>query len=546
MITRNEKARAFILFLIFCLCYGIIIANLYHIQIMQGEFFSQLAKQQYYLSTTQTPPRAAIYDRSGKQFLAHNKQALSAFITPRSISDHKKLNAFLRKNFPAAYSQLPSKKDKHFMYIKRHLSQSEIDLITKAKLPDIYFLTEHRRFYPVASTGNLVGITDLDNNGLFGIELQYNEQLKGTPTTYFLEKDARSGHFYLSKQMISQGKEGVPLQLTIDADLQFLIDEELSNWLQKYNSKEGAVLVMDPKTGEILAMVCHPHFDPNNTQTINQELTKNKIITECYELGSVIKICSALAALAEGVVTPDELIDCKNTKSTYIDGRLINTVIEAGTIPFTEVIVKSNNIGIAQVAKRLGPKLYDHYMRMGFGKKTGIQFPGEQKGFVNHPDKWSKQSIISLSYGYEVSASLLQLACVFCMIANDGVPIIPQLIKNNQTTASSSKPIYPPDVIAIIKDMLLQTTEHGTTKRAGIKGYTVMSKTGTANMLIDGVYNKQRNIYTCAGIIKKGDYQRVVVTFVKEATGSELYASIVAAPLFEKVATKTIIHERIV
>ena len=379
MITNNEKMRAVLILLLFCLCYGIIIANLYHIQIMQGDFFSQLAKQQYYLTTTQTPPRAPIYDRTGNQFLAHNKQALSAFITPRSIADPKKLQTFLRKHFPAAHAQLPHKKDKHFMYIKRHLSPAEIDLITKANLPDIYLLTEHRRYYPVASAGNLVGITDIDNNGLFGIELQYNDQLAGTPTTYFLEKDARSGHFYLSKQMISEGKEGIPIQLTIDADLQFLIDEELCNWLASFNSKEGAALVMDPKTGEILAMVCYPHFDPNNTGTINQEQTKNKIITESYELGSVIKICAALAALAEGVVTPDELIDCKNAKSAYIDGRLINTVIEAGIIPFTEVIVKSNNIGIAQVAKRLGPKLYDHYVRMGFGKKTGINFPGNKK-----------------------------------------------------------------------------------------------------------------------------------------------------------------------
>jgi cell division protein FtsI (penicillin-binding protein 3) len=543
MVTAIERFRAGILFVLFTLCYTIIIAHLYHVQIVQAPFFENLAKQQYHLTTTQNPPRAPIYDRSGKQFLAHNKQCLSAFITPRSINDLKKLNSFLRAHFPTAYEMLPQKKDKHFMYIKRHLNESEIKKIQSAQLPDIYFLTEQRRYYPVASTGTIVGLTDIDNNGLFGIELQYNQQLAGTPTTFFLEKDARSGHFYLSKHTMIAGKEGTPIQLTLDADLQFLIDEELKTWLNQMQSKEGAVLIMDPASGDIVSMVCYPHFNPNATEIVNQEETKNKIITETYELGSVIKVCCALAALAEGIVTPDELIDCTGLKSAYIDGRLINTVHPAGIIPFTEVIVQSNNIGIAQVAKRLGPKIYDHYMRMGFGKKTNIDFPGEQKGFVNPPNKWSKQSIISLSYGYEITASLLQLACFFCLIANNGVPITPSLIKKSKPDHPKD-PVYPATIISSIKDILLETTEHGTTKRARIKGYSVMSKTGTANTLVNGIYDQHKNIYTCAGIVQKGDYKRVIVTFVKEATGNNLYASTVAAPLFEKVASKMIIHER--
>ena len=179
-------------------------------------------------------------------------------------------------------------------------------------------------------------------------------------------------------------------------------------------------------------------------------LTKNTVVTEAYELGSVFKICVALAALEEGVVTPDELIDCKNTKTTFIDGRKINTVHEAGIIPFEEVIAQSNNIGIAQVAQRLGTKIYDHYPRLGFSKKSGIPFPGENKGFINPPNKWSKQSIISLSYGYEVSANLLQLARAFSIIANGGYWIDPRITFDNQLPRNKKK-LYSDESIPLSK-----------------------------------------------------------------------------------------------
>jgi len=323
-----------------------------------------------------------------------------------------------------------------------------------------------------------------------------------------------------------------------------------------------------------------------------------------------MKVCAALAALEEGVVTPQELIDCKNTLTTQVDGRTINTVQAHGIIPFTDVIALSNNIGIAIVAKRLGTTLYDHYKRLGFGTKTGIEFPGENSGFVNPVDKWSKQSIISLSYGYEVSATILQLACAFCTIAT-GYKVKPTLIlglnpsihpfhehsgraEGGQNTLSSNNPsldaiksipvaeesknkllyspnnnkdltplalsvpagdvskgtnvkkLYSDESRTIIKEILEKTTLYGTARRARMKGYRVMSKTGTANMLIDGKYDPEKNLYSCAGIIEKDDYQRVIVTFVKQANKKNIYASTVAVPLFESVAERMLIHDTII
>ena len=549
--------------------YAAVGINLYIIQIKQHDFYTKLAEQQYHVTITQTPQRGPIFDRTGRNYLAMNKDYIAAFILPTQMKDKKQTLKFLKKHFPHTIARFEKNKHKHFMFIKRRLSPEEIELIKEENNPDIFLLSEPGRYYPLASASPLIGLTSIDNKGLLGLELLYNNTLAGQPTTYHLEKDARSGYYYFKKETTVQGDLGQPLYLTIDADLQFLVQEAVQQTVDKFSSKEAAVIIMDPQNGEIITMLSYPYFNPNNPQSTNNENFKNRIITDAHELGSVMKVCAALAALEEGVVTPDELIDCKNSITTQIDGRTINTVRANGIIPFTDVIALSNNIGIAIVAKRLENRIYDHYKKLGFGTKTNIKFPGENTGFVNPPEHWSKQSIISLSYGYEVSSTLLQLACAFCIIAT-GYKVTPTLISSYASTSSartgleSSQEINPLSVrtepvevnerqklysdasLNTIKEILERTTLHGTARRAAIKGYRVMSKTGTANMLIDGKYDPHHNIYTCAGIVEKDNYQRVIVTFVKESQQKNIYASTVAVPLFESVAERMLIHDKII
>ena len=526
------------------------------IQIMQSSFYSNLGKQQYNITITMQPERAPIYDRTGEKFLAINKDTLSAFILPKQVKSQEILVQFLEKHFPEKIKILEKSKNKHFMFIQRKLTDKQIEIIKKSNIADIHLLKEQSRFYPIESTSTIVGITDIDNNGLSGLELKYNKKLSGKPTTFFLEKDARSGHFYFKKETKVRGKIAEPITVTIDSNLQFLVAQELKESITQYNAKEGAVLVINPENGDITAIANYPYFDPNNTQSFSSQNCHNKAITQVYELGSVIKVFAALAAIEEEVVTKDEIIDCKNKKTTYIDGRKINTVKAHGKITFSEVVEKSNNIGIAIIAKRVGEKLYDHYKKIGFGEKTTIGFPAEPRGFVNPPHKWSKQSIISLSYGYEISATLLQLARAFCMIAQDGMPVYPRLVfEKNETKQKEqfSTPLYSKKSIDTIKKILENTTLKGTARKARIKGYDVMCKTGTANLLVNGTYSQDDNIFTCAGIVQKDNYKRVIVTFVKEVEPSytksgikrKVYAQSVAVPLFEKVAKKTLIHDKI-
>jgi cell division protein FtsI (penicillin-binding protein 3) len=539
-----------LLFFILVGAYGLIALNLYRIQIMHHDFYIRMGQSQYSTLVKINPPRAFIVDRTGKQFLAINKESMCAFCLPKQVKNESALIEFLKQYFPDRLEHYLKHKDKSFLYIERRLTDFKIDLIKNSKIDGIYLVCEPSRYYPMASAGQIIGATNVDNVGIFGIEFLCDEQLAGTPSYYLLQKDARSGYYYFTRKTQQEGQQGEQIQLTIDGDLQFLVHEQVAETVKKFQAKEGAALVMNPDNGHILAMVSIPSCDPNDMKNVDMECAKNKVVTENYELGSVIKVFAALAALDEGVVTPDELIDCEGVATTYVDGRKINTVKSsvADVIPFDQVIEKSNNIGIAKVVNRLGPLLYNHYVRIGFGKKTGIDFPGERTGFVNPPDRWSRQSIFSLSYGYEITATLLQLACAFCMIAADGYQVHPVLIMSEDSVLKNNdkKRLYSPKVIQTIKQILENTVLRGTAKRAQIKGYTVMSKTGTANLLENGVYTDKKGIYTCAGIVQRGDYKRVIVTFIKESPLPNLYASTVAAPLFEHIAQKLLIHDKIV
>ena len=541
---NTHKIRSTLVFFVFCLLFCIGLINLYTLQIRQHTFFTDLGHQQYYVTQTSYPPRASIVDRNNMS-LAVNKETVSAFMLPRMAKEKTTLKRFLQKHFPNAYQRLMKKPNAQFAYIKRKISKKEQDLIEQNGITDIHFLKEPSRFYPIEAAGILTGITNTDNKGLFGIELQQNTQLTGNPTTTVLEKDARSGHFYFSKQKETKGSDGTPVQLTIDANLQFLVQEELAEAAQKFKSTQGAAIVMDPETGDVLAMASYPAFNPNESTIESQEATKSTAITESYEFGSVIKTFCALAALEEGLVTPDEKIDCMGEKTAYVDGRKVNTVLPLGVATFTEVIKKSNNIGIAKIAKRLDTKLYDHYIKLGFGTKTGIPFPGEQSGFVMPPERWSKQSIISLSYGYEITNTLLQLARAFSVFANDGHLITPRLLMNQEVPAPQK--IYSSETIDTMRTILEEaTSKQGTGKYATVHGYTTMGKTSTTNLLDEQhQYDENKNTYGFAGIIEKDGYKRVIACFLKESKRHNLYASTVSAPLFEKIAEKTLMHDKI-
>jgi cell division protein FtsI (penicillin-binding protein 3) len=539
----QENVRSFFIFCCIMSCYGIIIFNLYKIQITQQDFFKNLGEKQYNITTTTLPERAYIYDRNGTP-IAVNKMSYAAFLLPKQIVHYDAVVKFLEQHFPTSCARLTQAHDKNFFFIARKLTDDQLRIIQDAKIPDIHILEEPSRFYPYPTLSTVLGITDIDNHGIMGIEQQYDEQLQGTPTIHTLKKDARSDRFYFEKELTHQGNPSEPVTLTIDAQLQYKITTMLEKAVEELQAKEAAVVVMDPQTGAISAMASYPYFDPNHTENLDMQTTKNRPATQAFECGSVIKTFCALAALDLQVVTLEEMINCENTKETKVDGIRVRTIQPHGTIPYQEVVQFSNNIGTVKVAKRVGAKLYDYYSMLGFGQFTGLNFPGEQKGYVNHPKNWSAYSIVSLSFGYEITTTLVQLIRALSVIYNGGQLITPHITKKLPENMYKKLPIQE-KTLQDIHTILEGCVHFGSGKRAGISGYTITGKTGTANILENGVYNEDKHLNTFIGYVNKDHYHQVIGVYVRESKKAA-YSSIITAPIFKKAAEILLIHDHIV
>ena len=533
-----QKNRLVGVFVFFFFLFLLVVARLYLLQIMRHDFFVTLATQQYGIEVTMQPARGLIYDRTRKTPLVYNTEVSSVFMVPNQLEEGEKIKAWLGRKLPAVLQRVNDHPQAKFTWIERSVSPERLDELLNVGLKDLHFVTESQRYYVSPAMAPLIGFTNIDNIGIAGIELVCQKRLGGKPATFKLDRDARSKGFYFTKEMVQQGTAGKPVVLTIDAQLQFLAYEELCQTVQEYGAKSGAVIIMNPDNGQILAMASCPIFDPNAAQ-INLDLTKNQPITECYEFGSVMKTFTALGALEEGLVTNDEPIDCQG-KVCFLHGLRIENWKSTGVVPFIEVMKNSSNIGLAKVALRLGHKLHDHLGRVGFGKSTGLAFPGERSGFLNKPSKWSKFSPMVMSFGYEISATVLQLAKAFSIISNGGFDIDPQLyLVPRPKKIKKSVRLYKPQSIAAVKEIL-----EGIGAHYPVPGYTIMGKTGTARCVKEGKYSTTAHVYTFGGLVEAKDYRRVIVTFINEPTKAHLWASQVAAPLFQRIAQKMVLSER--
>lgn len=534
----DYRVRLLMVVVFFFALFAIIAIRLFLLQVYQKDFFTGLAQQQYGVSIKLDQPRATIYDRSGKVELAFNRDAPSVFILPGQLEDASRLESFLRNNYKDVYTRLKNNPARHFLWVDRKITQDRLAFLQRQGLVDLKFINEQQRFYPYQSLAHVIGFTDIDNNGIAGIELGKNKLLAGEPASVRLERDARSKSFYFSQLVEQPGVKGRPVTLTIDSTLQALAFEELVKNIEYHHAKSGSVVIMDPDSGEILAMANYPVFDPNQKGIPRLEVTKNFIVTECFELGSVLKAFCAFAAFEEGAVQYDELIDCEG-KVAFIDGFRVENWKSCGVVPFYDVIKNSSNIGVAKVAKRLGPKLYTHLRRVGFGSKTGLEFPGERSGFVNPPEHWSRSSVLVMSFGYEIMASLLQLCRAFCIIANGGYSVQPVLFKDPAPKPFARKKLYKDETIFHMKNVLEKIGE-----KYPVKGCRIFGKTGTARCIDNGHYSKKDHVYTFVGVVEKENYRRVILAFVAKPEQSNLWAAGVAAPIFHRLAEKMVMYEK--
>jgi cell division protein FtsI (penicillin-binding protein 3) len=457
----------------------------------------------------------------------------------------KKIAPVLGKKPEAVLKKL--KEEKPFVWLERGVTAEQRAAIEKHNLGGVDFLKEAKRFYPQREVGaQVIGFAGLDSQGLEGIELGYDEFLKGEPGYILIAKDALGRPISPEAPGVRQSQEGCELVLTLDRNIQYIAEKELKKAVQGASAKGGMAVVMNPKTGEILAMAGQPSFDPNRFTTYPAHLLKNRNITDAFEPGSTFKAFLLAAALEEGVTSPKDVFFCEN--GTYsVGGRVIHDTHKYGWLSLSEIIKVSSNIGASKVGKKLGRGKYHHYLKsFGFGSKTGIDLPGEISGFLPGPQHWSEVGLANISFGQGVSLTALQLTNALSAIANGGALMRPYVVKavldHEGTVLKENRPkvirqVISPETARTVGAILKTVTEEGGSgKAAGVPGYEVAGKTGTAQKALpNGKGYSDKRIGSFFGFAPAGNPQAVIAVIIDEPEGIR-YGGVVAAPAFKAIA----------
>jgi len=538
-----NRLRAVISFLLLALL--IFSIKLVLIQIFKSEHLRKIAQKQHNLLLELEPERGVIFDRHMRP-LSTNLPAQSLYAVPTKIKNKDTLSGRLaeitgqRKDF---FLERLSRK-KAFIWLARKLTDRQYDEIKKMNIDGLGFKRETKRYYPDAELASqIIGFAGLDNVGLEGIELNYDKYLKGRLGWCMILRDAKQQGIMLEEEFVPP-KDGYDIVLTIDETIQFIAERALDESFKKHNANGASIIVMDPKTGEILAMANRPTFDLNNFDNSIAESHRNRSICDFYEPGSVFKIVTASAALEEDKVKETDEFFCENG-SYKVGNHILHDYRPHGTLTFKEVIMQSSNIGVTKVAQILGPELVYKYAKLfGFGSLTGIDLPGEVEGQNKPPEKWSKTSIGAVPIGQEVCVTAIQLVTALSAIANDGIQMKPYAIKRIQDKKGETiKEFFPQEVRKVIsektasrmKDILEAVVAAGSGRGANIPGYRVAGKTGTAQKVENGVYSHSKFRATFMGFVPVEDPKLAIVVTFDEPHPAYLGGT-VSAPVFKKVA----------
>jgi cell division protein FtsI (penicillin-binding protein 3) len=435
--------------------------------------------------------------------------------------------------------QVLSRQNKQFVYLKRHISPAVAENVMKLELPGVSLQREYKRFYPAGEvTAHVVGLTNVDDKGQEGLELAYDEWLRGQPGSQRVIKD-RLGRVIKHVEQIRAPKAGKDLSLSIDRRIQYLAYRELKRAVIKHKARSGSAVVMDARSGEVIAMVNQPAYNPNNRRAGVSSHYRNRAVTDVFEPGSTIKPFTVAAALNSGRFSSRSKIDTapgfyKVGNSTVKDTR------NYGRIDLTTLIKKSSNVGASKLALAIKPEtLWKVHSQMGFGETTNSGFPGEASGFLTDAQQWRKIERATLAFGYGMSVTALQLARAYSVIANDGKLQSVSLIRQDEF--KDSRQVMKPAIARQLRAMLKQVvSEGGTGTRAAIAGYHVAGKTGTVKKVTRGGYSEDRYTSVFAGMVPATQPRLVMVVTIDEPNNGVYYGGEVAAPVFAEVMSNAL------
>jgi len=534
----------------------VIEARLVYLQVGRHADLSARAERQQSRTVETTAKRGDILDRDGR-VLAYSVDADSIYAVPTEISDPdaaaKSLCGVLEDCGSRERAAIADRirRGRAFAYVRRQVSPDEARRVAALELEGIGFMKENRRFYPNKDlAAHVLGYVGIDNTGLNGLEASYDALIKGRPGTVLIQTDARRHAF---SRIERPPTTGATIELTIDQYLQHVAERELRAGVEENRADGGTAVVMDPRNGEILALANWPSFNPNAYRDSRPEAQRNRAIQDLYEPGSTFKIVTASAAFEERVVDPDDQIDV-SAGNIRFGARVIDDDHNYGVLSFTDVLVKSSNVGAIKVGLKLGPDRMGLYMkRFGFGRRTSPDFPGESAGIMWDPAKLTDSALASVSMGYQVGVTPLQMAAAVSSIANGGELFEPRIVR--AVVADGTRTPVPhkvvrrtvsPGTAATLTAIMEEVVSRGTGTRARIPGFTVAGKTGTAQKVVDGQYSRSDYNASFIGFAPSRDPAFAIVVVIDSPHGRNLYyGGSVAAPIFQRIADAALRHQGI-
>jgi len=526
--------RLYAFLLAFLLCSVALVARAINLQIVDTEFLQDQGEARYLREVKVATRRGNILDRNGEP-LAVSTPVDSVWVNPRELlqtpGDIEPLAGVLGVEAEEIERRLTQRSEREFVWLRRRLHPDVAAEIQSLGLHGVFLQKEYRRFYPAGEvTSQVIGFTNIDDVGQEGLELAYNDWLAGKPGLKRVIRD-RLGRTVEHVEIIREAEPGRDLNLTIDRRLQYLAYRELKRTVLKHGARSGSVVLLDSKSGEVLAMVNQPSYNPNHSD-IDSEGLRNRAITDVFEPGSVMKPFAVASALETGRWTPTTPIDTTPGRIN-IGGHTISDHHNYGPIDVTRLITKSSNVAATKIALDLEPEhMWNTYNRFGFGDVTGTGFPGESAGVLRNHRRWRRVEQATLSYGYGISVTVLQLAEAFAALADEGRLRRPSLIMGATNPPTS---VLDPTIARQVAAMLETVTgPEGTGKQARVKNYRVSGKTGTSRKASASGY-ASRYIATFAGFAPSSDPRLVGIVVINDPSGDQYFGGLVAAPLFSTV-----------
>lgn len=506
------------------------------LQGLSTEFLQQQGERRYERTLTLSATRGKILDRNGV-VLASSVPARAIWAIPEDAKQAEPAQmtalAGLLKMPVVELRRRLSDEDKNFVYLKRQVDMDAADKIKQLGLPGVHQQPETRRYYPDGDVmAHVVGFNSVEDQGQEGVELTFNQQLSGRSGSRRVIKD-RLGRVIEDVQAVTLPVDGKDLRLSIDTRLQYLVFKELKDAMERHQSKGAAAVVIDARTGEILALANLPTYDPNRRETFRSANLRNQAITDTFEPGSIMKPFTAGLALDLGRITPATQFDTGNGRFQY-QGSTISDVSRNGVLDVGGVLRRSSNIGMTMISEKLQAKeMWDRFTDLGLGQAPQLGFPGAAPGRLRSWERWRLIEKATMSYGYGLSVSLLQVARAYTVFARNGDMVSLTLVKRESDPTSVK--VYSPKTTMLVRSMLEAAAGPDGVKAAQVSGYRVAGKSGTARKIIDGKYSTQRYRSSFVGFAPVSNPQIVVAISIDEPSVGGYYGGAVAAPVFSRI-----------